>query len=447
MSESKTELLSWLNDLLQLHYVKVEQCGSGAAYCQIIDSIYGDVPISKIKFASKHEYDYMTNFKILQSIFNAHGVEKNIPIEKLIKCRYNDNLEFLQWIKKYWDAFYPGGGYDAAARRAEANKLRAAAVREKDRKQREALRERTLERENTTAVIVEQEKSASRASTASSSRSQSPSRNPAPTNNKNDAISRRSTLTLSTSNLSPNTNKKSTLKSNGGSRPASAAGSLRGSRTDLRHSTTSTASTASKLPKPASNYNNAESEKVINDLKTEIKDLRIAADTLERERNFYYLKLRDLEILVLDKMEKTEPNNPTLPLLQQVQEILYTTEEGFVSPRRKNITQSQQQHQSSSRRGSTSNLSGKAVGSNRSSTVSVKNATARSGSAKEANTSGSRSGSQVSLNLANNSKLVKEKSDKLVLGSGQAESKKESELPGLPVQQGSEELVAEVYAS
>jgi RP/EB family microtubule-associated protein len=31
MTESKTELLMWLNDLLQLHYVKIEQCGSGKA--------------------------------------------------------------------------------------------------------------------------------------------------------------------------------------------------------------------------------------------------------------------------------------------------------------------------------------------------------------------------------------------------------------------------------
>ena len=36
----KNELLNWLNDLLQLNYSKVEQCASGAAYCQIMDAIY-----------------------------------------------------------------------------------------------------------------------------------------------------------------------------------------------------------------------------------------------------------------------------------------------------------------------------------------------------------------------------------------------------------------------
>ena len=41
---SRTDLLAWLNELLQINYTKVEQCGSGGAYCQIMDSIYGAYP-------------------------------------------------------------------------------------------------------------------------------------------------------------------------------------------------------------------------------------------------------------------------------------------------------------------------------------------------------------------------------------------------------------------
>ena len=41
MGESRTELIAWVNEVTQLGYTKVEQCGTGAAYCQIIDSIYG----------------------------------------------------------------------------------------------------------------------------------------------------------------------------------------------------------------------------------------------------------------------------------------------------------------------------------------------------------------------------------------------------------------------
>ncbi|KAJ3368461.1 hypothetical protein HDU91_000578, partial [Kappamyces sp. JEL0680] len=43
MSESRNELLAWYNDLSQSNYTKVEQFGSGAAHCLILDSIFRDV--------------------------------------------------------------------------------------------------------------------------------------------------------------------------------------------------------------------------------------------------------------------------------------------------------------------------------------------------------------------------------------------------------------------
>ena len=43
-----------------------------------------------------------------------------MPIESLVKCKMQDNLEFLQWSKRYWDQYYPGGEYDAIARRKGA---------------------------------------------------------------------------------------------------------------------------------------------------------------------------------------------------------------------------------------------------------------------------------------------------------------------------------------
>jgi microtubule-associated protein, RP/EB family len=37
-----------------------------------------------------------------------------------------DNLEFLQFTKRYWDQFYPGGEYDGAARRKGAGAMPSA---------------------------------------------------------------------------------------------------------------------------------------------------------------------------------------------------------------------------------------------------------------------------------------------------------------------------------
>jgi RP/EB family microtubule-associated protein len=112
MSESRTELLAWYNDLSQDQYSKVEQFGTGAAHCLIMDSIFRDVPLSKVKFQAKHEWEYVANFKILQSVFDKHKIDNAIPVERLIKCKFQDNLEFLQWIKKFWDQYYPGGEYN-----------------------------------------------------------------------------------------------------------------------------------------------------------------------------------------------------------------------------------------------------------------------------------------------------------------------------------------------
>uniref|UniRef100_A0A0C9R0H1 MAPRE1_0 protein n=1 Tax=Fopius arisanus TaxID=64838 RepID=A0A0C9R0H1_9HYME len=36
-----------------------------------------------------------------------------IPVDRLIKGRFQDNFEFLQWFKKFFDANYDGTEYDA----------------------------------------------------------------------------------------------------------------------------------------------------------------------------------------------------------------------------------------------------------------------------------------------------------------------------------------------
>lgn len=40
-----------------------------------------------------------------------------VPIEKLVKGRFQDNFEFVQWFKKFFDANYSGEEYDAVAAR------------------------------------------------------------------------------------------------------------------------------------------------------------------------------------------------------------------------------------------------------------------------------------------------------------------------------------------
>ncbi|EAR97141.2 EB1 protein (macronuclear) [Tetrahymena thermophila SB210] len=117
---SKNEILAWINDLLKVNMTLIEQLGSGTMYCQLLDVIYpGQVPLSKVKWTAKLEYDFLHNFKILQQTFDKLQVPKMIPVNKLAKAKYQDNLEFAQWMKAYFDinCKEKGRGYDALKRR------------------------------------------------------------------------------------------------------------------------------------------------------------------------------------------------------------------------------------------------------------------------------------------------------------------------------------------
>merc|ERR1719333_764790 len=75
------------------------------------------VPLKKVKFGAKLEHEYIHNFKLLQASFKKMGVDKIIPVDKLVKGKFQDNFEFVQWFKKFFDANYGGQEYDALAMR------------------------------------------------------------------------------------------------------------------------------------------------------------------------------------------------------------------------------------------------------------------------------------------------------------------------------------------
>lgn len=122
---SRGELLNWVNTLLRLNYVKIEQMGTGAAYCQLLDMVYpGKVSLSKVNWKAKFEYEYLNNFKVLQQSFMKLNIMKHIDVEKLVKCKYQDNLEFLQWFKKIFDSTNAQTKeYDAAHRRGDSKEI------------------------------------------------------------------------------------------------------------------------------------------------------------------------------------------------------------------------------------------------------------------------------------------------------------------------------------
>ncbi|KAK6367075.1 microtubule integrity protein mal3 [Lithohypha guttulata] len=227
------------SSLLQINITKVEQCGTGAALCQVYDSIFLDVPMSRVKFNVNSEYAYIQNFKILQNTFTKHAIERTVPIESLTKCKMQDNLEFLQWSKRFWDVNFPGHDYDAVARRKGAG------------------------------VVAP---------------------GPAPASGRTSTTSARKPAPPATTRAAP--------------RVAAAAGvgAGIGGATSLA-------------------------------LRQENETLKEAIGGLEKERDFYFSKLRDIELLLQNACEEDpEIEKDENGFVKQIQAILYSTEEGFEIP-------------------------------------------------------------------------------------------------------------------
>ncbi|KAI0417083.1 calponin homology domain-containing protein [Xylaria grammica] len=190
--------------------------------------------MSRVKFNVNGEWAYVQNFKILQNTFTKHHVDKPIPVEALTKCKMQDNLEFLQWTKKFWDQYFPGGDYDAVARRKGGTLPPTGPV--------------------------------ARATAGSA------------------GAARRGTT--------PTTGPRLGVKAGAGGGGAASAALLQENTT-----------------------------------------LKETVVGLERERDFYFSKLRDIELLIQQAVEEDpELDKQEDGLIKQIQAILYSTEEGFEIP-------------------------------------------------------------------------------------------------------------------
>lgn len=178
----------------------------------------------------------LTEAHVLPDTFQKHQIDKLVPVQALVKCKMQDNLEFLQWSKRFWDQYYPGGDYDAVARRKGA------------------------------AVTGGPGAGAPRAAAGS-------------------AAARRV----------------------GGTTPSG------GARLGVGKAVGGGAASAA--------------------LQAENTQLKETVVGLERERDFYFSKLRDIELLVQQAVEEDpELEKQEDGLVKQIQLILYSTEEGFEIP-------------------------------------------------------------------------------------------------------------------
>lgn len=64
---------------------------------------------------------------------------------------------------------------------------------------------------------------------------------------------------------------------------------------------------------------------IVLNLQRELQEERTTVAALEKERDFYFQKLRDIEVLIQQELERN-PDSGEDTLLKEIQAILYSTE-------------------------------------------------------------------------------------------------------------------------
>ncbi|CAK69571.1 unnamed protein product (macronuclear) [Paramecium tetraurelia] len=121
-NQGRQDFLQWINELTECDYPKIELLSDGIGYCQIIDALHpGAIYLSKLNFMARFPDEYTKNLKVLDDAFSKLKIDKVVPIDKLSKCKFQDNMAFLQWMYNYASKVNPFvKNYRGYSRRLEA---------------------------------------------------------------------------------------------------------------------------------------------------------------------------------------------------------------------------------------------------------------------------------------------------------------------------------------
>ena len=117
----RKEVMDWINSTTDSDLSKIEDTANGAVACQLLDIMYpGQVPMHKVNWGAKQNFEFVANYKILQTCFTKLHIDRHIDVDRLISGRYMDNLEFMQWFKRFFElSGVTKADYDGMAVRAK----------------------------------------------------------------------------------------------------------------------------------------------------------------------------------------------------------------------------------------------------------------------------------------------------------------------------------------
>ncbi|XP_037710397.1 microtubule-associated protein RP/EB family member 2 [Drosophila subpulchrella] len=106
-TSSRREILAWVNDNLNTSFMRLEDLCSGVQYCQMLHKLRPSaINLKKVIVNTRAQHEFVRNMKLLQRSLLKQGIEKQIPILRLVARGYRETLEFSQWFKAFYDRNY-----------------------------------------------------------------------------------------------------------------------------------------------------------------------------------------------------------------------------------------------------------------------------------------------------------------------------------------------------
>lgn len=284
----RKEIVDWVNSTLGVSIDKIEDTASGAIACQLLDIMHPNtVPMSKINWAAKKDFEFVANYKLLQTCFTKLHIDKYVDVDRLIKGKYQDNLEFMQWFKRFFEMSVSDmGDYDAVAQRSKGK----------------GGAEYTGGKGGAVATTAP-----SRVSKPVEVKRAAPTSAPAPT------AAAKKPLAPSAVNKAPS------------AAPSSRTAPTKPTSTSTTAGKTSATTTTSTAAAAAATEAMASLKAANATLSAQNAEMKLEMEGLVTERDFYFDKLRDVEMM----LQELEDAGKGTPLTAAIFKILYATADGF----------------------------------------------------------------------------------------------------------------------